>query len=347
MHALLRLLSVLVMVLMSGCIYSEEPVIDISDAIEVPGIAGYWEPLDNKQDKLLVRHNADNSMSLGDGTGDMSITLRAIRVHPSYYLFEVVNPSAPSILVIGAITPDYFAFYRIDPETFRDAAQKRGLVLTTGANGHIIQRGQSAERVVNTMNDVVSSTDFVKNYELFRRKGSFTEAGGESNTLEAVKRLEKKKDAKGMIAVARYLSDRGNHIAQLMLLRFALQGRLSVEEGVKHGQRAAAQDHSVAPHLLSLYVKFLEKVPIKKTVAEEAFRWTYFATEVDPKYKEPGDKLMKIFAFNYCRNTTTSDVLDCTDTFNLIWRSHALINDTYTSVRSFEFRRAEEGTPPR
>jgi hypothetical protein len=56
---------------------------------------------------------------------------------------------------------------------------------------------------------------------------------------------------------------------------------------------------------------------------------------------------MKIFAFNYCRNTTTSDVLDCTDTFNLIWKSHALINDTYTSVRSLEFRRAEEGTPPR
>ncbi len=178
---------------------------------------------------------------------------------------------------------------------------------------------------------------------MFRRNGYFTEAGGEKNSLDAIKRLEKKTDIRGMIQVARYLSDRGNVNAQIRLFKLALTNQLSVEEGIKHGQRAAVQDRNLAIRLMSLYVELPDTGKITKAVAEEAVRWIHIAAEEEPRYEELSPKLMKILAHHYCRVEDPSNLDECTNNYALIWRTQALISDTHTSVRSRQFKEAEEG----
>lgn len=307
---------------LTACILTSDPVVAPEEAQDVPGLAGHWRATNGSED-VYIRAEPRGDYSMSETTREFKYLWRARRLDRTRYVAEMpLSDLDANVAVLFEILPGYgFVHHDIAPSLIKEVAQKTGLRVS-GEPPTILSQ-QPRKLIDATLKALMIGRD-PESALLYIRQGAFVEPGGEANSSKAMQQLLQQGQTEAAITMGRYLSDRGDVPAQLILMSLASAGLLDRSEGIRHGLRAVQSERTGREaELGQLYATPGEPgATISEADATEALFWLATAQldSATPANQERIREMTKVI----CYKRDLAAIKGCLETVPTYWKVQAV-----------------------
>lgn len=256
MKQFIRVCCIVAVLALAGCLESTPPAIGAAESNQYAGIMGHWRHVYNKEN-LYIRVNPDMSFHTGSDPRDLKDEVRMGWLNHYTFVAELIKKNANNQpkgqMYFGHHVPNYLVVYtNILDEDHRRAANETGLKIKKSGLYYEVAPGQPKELLFRTFETIAKST-VPGTSQIYEFVGGFVEPDNPKASISEVARLYKAGKEQESIEMARYLSDRGDALAQKFLMLMGAEGDIHRGEAIRHGLRGAASIYAAHATLAKLY----------------------------------------------------------------------------------------------